>query len=404
MKKIALALLLLLATLIPSLPHGPALAADKKPLVIQLSAEPNTLDPLHVGDVIGYNIIASVSEGLVRLDAEGKLQPGLAELPKVSKDGRTYRFTLREGMKWSDGKAVTPQDFLFGLRTALSPATATRDASLLSSINAYRGEGREIVIELKAPDTSVLQALAMPLAAPLREDFWKARKRWTSDLPSTGPYRIKRHMPDREVLLEPNPHYAGAAERGPILFRVVPEETTALNLFETGGLDVLTTVPPTELARLEQAGRIRTSPSAVVYYLSWDLTQAPFRDDRWRKAVAGAVERANLSRLQSHTFTETKSYLPRSLGFPASEAGPFAAEVAWAKANPLPAPVPLVYAATNLSHLVAQRLQNDLEKSLGLQTKLEPLEWKSYLGRLNSNPPAFSTRATARPSTTPSAT
>lgn len=348
---------------------------------VHLSAEPNTLDPMHVSDTIGYNIISNVNEGLFRLDGDGKLQNGMIESYKISKDGRTYRFKLRKDAKWSDGKSVTVEDFVAGLSHALDPKTAARDASLLSAIASVKNVKGELVLKLKQPDSSLLQVLAMPLASPRREDGWKAEG------PSTGAFWIAKHKPDREIRLEPNPHYGGA--RHPIIFKVVPEEATALNLFETGALDLLTVIPATEVKRVQEIGRLDSSPSAASFYLSFNVKKPPFDDLRWRRALAGAVDRESLARLQPDSLSPTTTYLPSAIeGSSDYKLPDFKSEIDWAKKQKL-GEVPLVFASSALSNLLLQRLQNDVKKHIGLKLKLEPMEWKAYLGRLSGGAPSL---------------
>lgn len=352
-------------------------------LKIQLSAEPSTLDPYHVSDVLGFNLISNVAEGLLRLDGRGELKNGLAESYKISKDGRTYRFRLRKGAKWSDGKAVEVEELVAGFRHALDPKTAARDASLLASVKEVRRDGDEFVIELKEPDSSLLQVITMPLAAPLRKENIGPKGEWRAESPSTGAYRIASYKPDREIRLEPNPHYGGATL--PLLFRVIPEETTALNLFETGGLDILTTVPGTEIPRLEKQGLLRKSPGAGAFYLAFNLTKEPFSDVRWRKALAASVNRESLAKVQPGSLDPVRGYLPESLaGFRDSKTD-FRREKEWAAGQP-PPKISLVYPSTALGGLLMQRLQADLK---GWEIKLEPMEWKAYLGRLQGEAPAL---------------
>jgi ABC-type oligopeptide transport system substrate-binding subunit len=358
--------------------------AENAPLKVQLSAEPNTLDPYHVSDVLGFNLISNVAEGLLRLDGKGELKNGLAESYKISKDGRTYRFRLRKGAKWSDGKPVEIDELVAGFRHALDPKTAARDASLLASVKEVRKEKDEFVIELKEPDSSLLQVITMPLAAPLRKENLGPRGEWKAESPSTGAYRISSYKPDREIRLEPNPHYGGAALA--LVFRVIPEETTALNLFETGGLDILTTVPGTEIPRLQKQGLLEKSAGAGAFYLAFNLTKEPFADVRWRKALAASLNRESLAKVQPGTLDPVRSYLPSAIEGSRDSKPDFRNEKEWAAQQAKPK-ISLVYPSTALGGLVMQRIQADLK---GWDIKLEPMEWKAYLGRLQGEaPPLF---------------
>jgi oligopeptide transport system substrate-binding protein len=94
-------------------------------LVFIQSAEPETIDPTIVSDQVSMRISSSLFEGLCRFNENGKAQPGMAERWETSEDRKTYVFHLREGVKWSDGRPVTAQDFVYAWRRAASPELAS---------------------------------------------------------------------------------------------------------------------------------------------------------------------------------------------------------------------------------------------------------------------------------------
>lgn len=368
--------------------------ADEAPLRIQLPAEPNSLDPYQVGDVIGFNIISNVAEGLVRIDGKGNLRNALAESYSISSDGLKYRFKLRKGIRWSDGKEIRAEDFLFGLRYALDPKTAARDAHYLFGIKgakAFRegkgepriqAEGNKLEIELEHPDTAFLQALTMPMAAPLRKESL-GPKGWLEFGPVSGPYRISAHKLEREILLEPNPYYEG--KRQAVLFKMVPEETTALNLFETKQLDILQTISPTEVGRLQKTGLLANFPSAVTFFLSFNVKKPPFNELRWRKAVSAALDRESLAKLFP-SFQATTSFLPAAVEGNVQLNTAFPKELAEVKELPK-AELVTNFASSAVNSAVMQRVQENLRVKLGMSLKLEQMEWKSYIAKLQLDPP-----------------
>jgi oligopeptide transport system substrate-binding protein len=363
-------------------------AFGQNALRIQLAGEPNTLDPYHVNDVLGFNLVSNLQEGLLRINGEGKLVNGWSQEHKISKNGLEYRFRIKAGAKWSDGSPLVAEDFASGLEHALNPKTAARDASLLQSIKSVKAEHPWLTITLKQPDSSLLSALTMPLAGPLKKSFLKEGN-WHAGAPSSGPYRLGLHKLDREILLEPNAHFPGA--RLPLSFRVIPEESTALNLFEVGELDILTTIPSTETKRVGQIGNLIASPSAASFYLSFNVKKKPFGEPRLRRVIAGAINRESLVKLQPDSLAPALGYLPSALpGAKAATALTSPEDLAWAKEQVKAlGEVNLVYPASALASTLVQRLQNDLSISLGLKIKLEPLEWKAYLGRLAGDAPGF---------------
>jgi ABC-type oligopeptide transport system substrate-binding subunit len=208
---------------------------------------------------------------------------------------------------------------------------------------------------------------------------------WKADAPSSGAYRITVHKPDREIRLEPNPKKAKLT----IVFKVVPEESTALNLFETKQLDVLQAIPATEQKELEKKGLLLKSPGAATFFLSFHTQKAPFDDPRWRKAISAAIDRESLAKLLPGSFQASSSYLPQAIAgsFPYKKPS-FEREFAWAKQQKKPE-LQLVFASSALANLLMQRVQENLRVNLDLNVKLEPMEWKAYLGRIKADAPAF---------------
>jgi oligopeptide transport system substrate-binding protein len=93
-------------------------------LRVRLWNDPVSLDPAAAEDGVGIRVLGAALDGLVGYDGAGNLRSRIAESWTISPDGRRYRFELRPGARWSDGKAVTAAEFVAGFRRALSPASA----------------------------------------------------------------------------------------------------------------------------------------------------------------------------------------------------------------------------------------------------------------------------------------
>lgn len=357
---------------------------------VQLPAEPNTLDPFHVSDVVGYNIVSNLHTGLMQVNKNGVLENGLAETVTVSKDKKTYTFTLRKGITYSDGSPILPEHFLFSFRKALQKSTAARDANFYQNI--YHSEKPEdpkfgvevqkntLVIRLKKPDSSFLAALSMPLVSPMKPDFFDKEGRWKVDSPTSGFFRISLFQPDKEIQLV-------GRDQQKVRFRLVREETTAINLFETNALDVIVTIPPEELERIKKSSNVLSFASASNFFLSGNLTKAPFQDVNWRKALYQAIDLEDLAKLVPGAKVG-HSYLPSSL-YESDKRIPRTNEpIQWALKQKDPQLV-FFYPNSGMAHLLAQRLQMQWKKKLNLTVKLEPMEWKAYLAKLGSDAPAL---------------
>ncbi len=359
-------------------------------LDIQLPAEPNTLDPFHVSDVVGFNIVSNLHTGLMQVNKNGVLENGLAETVSISKDKKVYTFKLRKGITYSDGSPILPEHFLFSFRRALLKSTAARDANFYQNIlNSENPEdpkfgievqNNTLVIRLKKPDSSFLSALSMPLVSPMKPDFFDKEGKWKVDSPTSGFFRISLFQPDKEIQLL-------GRDQQKIRFRLIREETTAINLFETNSLDVIVTIPPEELERIKKSNTVLSFPSASNFFLSGNLTKPPFQDANWRKALYQAIDLEDLAKLVPGAKV-SQSYLPSSL-YASGKSIPRTNEpIEWALKQKDPQLV-FFYPNSGMAHLLAQRLQMQWKKKLNLTVKLEPMEWKSYLAKLSSDAPAL---------------
>ncbi len=176
-----------------------------------LDDEPITLDPQVAEDDNSKLLIMNLFEGLIRLDENGEPSKGAAVSWDISEDEKTYTFSLRKGICWHDGKAVTADDFVYGMQRAVDKNTGSATAKTLfciknaQKINAGRLSVEElgvtapdkdtVVIELENRDDDFLTLLATPAAMPCRRDFFETTRgqygREADMLMSNGPFRIR---------------------------------------------------------------------------------------------------------------------------------------------------------------------------------------------------------------------
>jgi oligopeptide transport system substrate-binding protein len=371
---------------------------------IQIGGEPSTLEPAMAFDQYSLGILRNVVAGLFQLDPEGKLKNGLIDSYQVSKDQLTYTFKLKKA-SWSDGRPVTPDDFVFAFQRLLDPNQASPNAEFFFRIKnandiftkkmpveqlGVTAKGKDLVIVLSEPDPSFPLELSLPAAAPLRRDLFESNKgKWKFDFAVTGDYTVTKYIPDDIIELTPNPQRA-AKDQQKIVYHILTEDTTALNLLEAGKMDIITTVPFSEIERLRTAGLIQTVPSTTVFYLSFNHSREPFNDVNARRAIYEAIDtttRQDLEKILKQTYAPIESYIPNSLD------GYFVSPPHYSKKTITPPAtlqnkrVKLSFGASSFTKLVTEKLQNDLKLKLGIQLELEPMELKMLLGRLRADPP-----------------
>lgn len=279
-------------------------------------AEPETLDIHKSSGVTEANIERDMFEGLVTEGADGKLQPGVAEKWDISNDGKTYTFHLRKDSQWSDGSAVTADDFVFAYHRALDPATASDYAFILWPIDGAeafsKGEQKDpaqvdvkaidaqtLEIRLKAPTPYFLGMLMHPMAYPAPQKvIEKAGKDWTKpeNILCNGAYCLGEWKPQAHVKLVKNPHYrrANDVQIDTVYYIPTEDQNTELKRFRAGELDITYDVPADQIKTVEQdfPTEFRSTPYIGAYYYAFNLTDPVFKDNpKLRRALSLAIDR-----------------------------------------------------------------------------------------------------------------
>ena len=231
--------------------------ADSGTITLALVQEPPQLDSTRSTDQISGMILGHVMEGLLRYDEQQQLTAGVAERWEIRENGGT--FWLREDARWSDGKPVTAHDFVFAWQTALDPANASEYAFILyplknaeaintgqaprDQLSVWATSDRVLEVELERPTAHFNKLVAFPTYYPIREDFYISRDgRYGSDavdLLYNGPFQLTRWVHGAHVRLEKNPNYwdSERIRLNVIDMPYVTADTTAsVNLFKDGAI------------------------------------------------------------------------------------------------------------------------------------------------------------------------
>lgn len=232
----------------------------------------------------------SLFEGLVGLDAELRLRPQLAERWE-SPDEFTYLFTLRPGLRFSDGTPVTAADVAASLDAVSRNRWETRD--YLRPVESVRAIGaRQVEIRTRAVSLGLLTRLPWGWVLP-------ARLLEHKPVPpvGTGPYALEAHLPGREFVLRRNAHFHGPApafERA--RFVVLPDEAARVTQVAQGAADLADQVSPSTAARFAGRSDVRVVRQAgpQTLFLGLRVDRPPLSDPRVREALDLALDRRAL--------------------------------------------------------------------------------------------------------------
>jgi len=282
-------------------------------------AEPESLDPHKSRTTQAGDLQRDLGEGLTGYTPDGELVAAAAERWTLSDDGRIYTFWLRPGAKWSNGDAVTAQDFVYSFRRLADPATAAfyAQTSLGDIENANEIiAGKKTVeslavkaigdsqfeIRLRQPVPYFLALLSHPSTFPVHRgaiELHGAAYARPGNLVTNGAYKLHSWEVGSYIELARNEHYWNndntAIDR--VRHHVTPQPGDELNRYRAGELDITSTVPTQSFQRMreERPNELRVSPSLAVYYYGFNLSQPPFKDNpKLRQALSMAIDRETI--------------------------------------------------------------------------------------------------------------
>jgi len=288
---------------------------DSSTLNRGLANEPDSLDPQRSTSIQGHRVFIDLYEGLLRHSASGELIGGVARDWSVSSDGLTYTFQLDPKARWSNGDRVTAGDFEFTLKRLVDPKTAAFYGAFVSSIvNApeitagelgpdelgVSAESDDVLkIRLSKPTAYFAQLLTHPSTSPLHEGSIKEHGRAFTkpeNLLTNGAYVLDDFTPGSVVRLKKNPYYRDsenvAIEKVNYLISV--DSDTMFNRYRAGDIDITTTVPVGSFEKIKQemADELKIAPQLGLYYYAFNLTKAPFGDNKkLRQALSMVIDR-----------------------------------------------------------------------------------------------------------------
>ncbi len=294
-----------------------ALDAVKKIVTLDMQEEPRNMDPQKAQDVVAFSIIGHVMEGLVRMDPRNKVIPGQAESWEKLSDTK-YRFKLRKSNKWSNGKPVTANDFVFAWQRGLSPKTASLYAFLLfplkngeainqgkmkpSQLGVKAVNATTLEIELERPTGYFLRLLSFGTYMPANKDFvTKHGAKYASSndkLLYNGPWLLSKWKHNSSMRLDKNSKYWNAKNIHintidmPYLIR---DANTKYKMVKDGKYDMIRSMEKSQLPDAQKNRmNIKSYNPGAVWYLQFNTTDGVFKNQSIRKALSVGVNRQNL--------------------------------------------------------------------------------------------------------------
>lgn len=391
-------------------------------------AEPVSLDPGMSEGIPSSTILRDTFEGLITENPNGELVAGVAERWEVSEDGLRYVFHLRKGLTWSDGKALTTEDFVYAWQRAINPATGSKYAFVLfpiknaeaintgenkdlSSLGVKALDAQTLEVTLQAPTPYILGLFAFPTAYPVPKHVVEAKgDQWTraENVVSNGAYKLTEWLPNSHITIEKSDAYWGkdAVKIDKVIYYPIEDQNSELSRYRAGEIDITNEVPNDQFKWVKQnlGDELRVANWLGTYYYGFNLTKPPFDNPDLRKALSLAINREVLVE-QITGLGEVAAYGIVPVGVNGYEnyqpdwakAGYAenvkAAQALYAKAGyskDKPLKVDILYNTSENHKKIAVAIAAMWEQALGVQATMTNMEWKVYLSeRKNFNTQVF---------------
>jgi oligopeptide transport system substrate-binding protein len=372
-------------------------------------SDPPSLDPVHITDTVSHAVASELFDGLVTLNRDLKIRPAIARQWDISRDGRTYTFDLRAGVRFHNGRLVTAEDFRYSFERLLHPDTRSERTWILEKLQGARDfmagktptvvgikvlGPRKLQLTLEHPFAPFLALLAYPAASVVPQEAVARWGRQFSTHPiGTGPFRFREWLHDDRVILEANADYfQGPPYLDRIVFRVIPDEMARFQEFKAGNLEH--TDIPTGFFRVVKGdpslrGMLVSRPSLGINAIQFNLEKPPFRGNRPlrqafnysvnKEAIATVILEGRVSPARSVLPPGIFAYNPKLQGYPHNKdkARQLLAQAGYENGRGLP-PLTLYYNTGLVNRQIAEFVQGAF-REVGVTIALRELDWPAYL-------------------------
>ncbi|MCY1715018.1 peptide ABC transporter substrate-binding protein [Caproiciproducens galactitolivorans] len=403
-------------------------AAAAKTLSVSLGAEPATMDPAlnQAADVT--TVMNHLFEGLTRYSSDHKIVNAEAKDIQVSSDHKTYTITLRDDVKWSDGKPVTAGDYEYAWKRVVDPKTASQYAYIFDpvlnateitagkkdkdTLGVKAKDDKTLVVTLKAPCSYFNELLSFTAYFPLRKDIVEGNDKWTQSPKtyiSNGSFMMKDWSHKESITVVKNPNYydKDKIKLDSIKFVLLEDDSPRLAAYQNGEISFCYTIPIEEIANWKDKPDFHNLPDLSTNFVDFNCTKKPFDDVRVRKALSLAIDRNYIAdQVTKKSQTPAGAFVPigindqdstkkfRDVGGDYIPVKPEDYDKNVAEAKKLLAEAgypdgkgfPTIEYATNpasMNNALAEAIQNMWKTALGVNCTISAQEWSVFIDTRN---------------------
>jgi oligopeptide transport system substrate-binding protein len=304
-------------------------SASEQPLRRGLAGEPSTLDPASAADNFSFQVLQDLYEGLTIESATGQVLPGVASSWSIDQTGTEYTFHLRDSARWSNGKPVRAQEFVYAWRRVLDPARGSQVSDDLrviagapeiiagrlapSKLGAFAPSDNVLVVKLERPAPYLPQLLTHSATFPVYSEG-SARSHASESWVSNGPYVLTKWLPGTRVELGKNSNYwdRDNVRIAKVKYEIAPDQNSQLAQYRAGQIDITDIVPANAIAWIhaEHPKELVVAPFLATAYFGLNLSAPIFANLQLRKALAMAIDRKRIAAAQGFGQPPAYGFVP----------------------------------------------------------------------------------------------
>lgn len=358
-------------------------------ITVGISQDLDSLDPHYAVSAGTKEVLFNIFEGLVKPDADGNFVKALASDYEVSDDAKVYTFTLRDGVKFHNGQAVTAEDVKYSIERCADTSNGdplVSAYSIIESVNIL--DDKTVEIRLSEPNT---EFIAYMTTAILPADYDKQ----ATDPVGTGPFKFESRTADENFIMVKNEDYWGEkAHLDEVVFKIVSDADMLVTNLKGGSVDMVMRLTSSQAAELTEGFHIEEGTMNLVQALYLNNAVEPFNNEKVRQALCYAVNPDEImmmvsdgkgERVGSSMYPGLKKYYDEDLNSFYTQDVEKAKELLKEAGYENGFDMEITVCSADQPHMDTAQVIIEQLKQVGINAKIKPVEWSTWLEETYTN-------------------